>query len=161
MKANTGYREMLRDRCPKVVGLALKYCKAKETWLDHVYKSWIWIYQSKKERLEATKNLLGSKSKPFCFADTIDWENLSPDDKEYWTKISSWVSWFQNKYAYMQNAYSISKSKGYKIEDIKYELMLSHMLELCPSSQDDTKTKKKKSKMVNELADFLIDSFEK
>lgn len=152
---------MLRDRCPKVVGLALKYCKAKETWLDHVYKSWVWIYQSKKERLEATKNLLGSKSKPFCFADTIDWENLSLDDKEYWTKISNWVSWFQNKYAYMQNAYSISKSKGYKIEDIKYELMLNHMLELCPSSQDDTKTKKKKSKTVNELADFLIDSFEK
>jgi hypothetical protein len=157
---NTGYKEMLRDRCPKVVSLALKYCKAKETWLNHVYKNWIWIYKSKKERLDATKRLLGSKSKPFCFADTIDWENLNKEEKSYWETIQTWVSWFQNKYAYMQNAYSISKSKGYKVEDIKYELMLNFMLELCPSSQDDTKTKKMKNKKVNELADFLIESFE-
>ena len=151
---------MLRDRCPKVVSLALKYCKAKETWLDHVYKSWIWIYQSKEERLEATKTLLGNKSKPFCFEDTIDWENLNDEQKAYWKGISGKVSWFQNKYAYIQNAYSISKSKGYKIEDIKYEIMLSFMLEMCPSSQDSAETKKKKNKEVNELADFLINSFE-
>lgn len=160
MKTGTGYREMLRDRCPKVVSLALKYCKAKETWLDHVYKSWIWIYQSKEERLKAAKTLLGSKSKPFCFEDTIDWENLNNEQKAYWKGISKKVSWFQNKYAYIQNAYSISKSKGYKIEDIKYEIMLNFMLEMCPSSQDSAETKKKKNKEVNELADFLINSFE-
>lgn len=151
---------MLRDRCPKVVSLALKYCKAKETWLDHVYKSWIWIYQSKEERFEATKILLGSKSKPFCFEDTIDWENLNDEQKAYWKDVSKKVSWFQNKYAYIQNAYSISKSKGYEIEDIKYEIMLNFMLEMCPSSQDSAETKKKKNKEVNELADFLINSFE-
>lgn len=160
MKGNTGYREMLRDRCPKVVSLALKYCKAKEAWLNHAYKSWIWIYQSKNERLKATKQLLGNKSKPFCFADTIDWENLNLEEKCYWMTISRWVSWFQNKYAYIENAYSISKGKGYSIEDIKYELMLSYMLEMCPNSEDNAETKQRKNKQVNELADFLIASFE-
>lgn len=159
MKGNTGYREMLRDRCPKVVSFALKYCKAKEAWLDHVYKSWIWIFSNKKLRLEMTKELIGNSHRPFCFEDTIDWENLDQKETSYWKKISSWVSWFQSNYAYMQNAYSISKSKGYTIEDIKYELMLNYMLDMCPNSADDAETKKQKSKAVNDLADYLISCF--
>lgn len=160
MKNNTGYREMLRDRCPKVVSFALKYCKAKEAWLNHVYKSWIWVFSSKKLRLAMTKELIGTKHKPFCFEDTIDWENLDQKETAYWKRINNWVSWFQSNYAYMHNAYSISKSKGYKIEDIKYELMLNYMSNMCPNSKDDAETKKRKSKAVNDLADYLISCFE-
>ena len=151
---------MLRDRCPSVVSLALKYCKAKEEWLDHVYKSWIWIYQSKAERYEATKRLLGNKSNPFNFADTIDWENLDQKETKHWNKICDWVSWFQSNHLFIRKAYFSSKSKGYSIQDIKYELMLDYMLDKCPKATDDAATKKKKNKEVNELADFLINSFE-
>ena len=60
MKKNTGYREMLRDRCPKVVNYALKWCKAKERWLNYVYDNQIWPLKSKKERLNQTKLILGN-----------------------------------------------------------------------------------------------------
>ena len=38
-----GYKEMLRDRCPKMVNYALKWRKAKEKWIDHVYSNFIGI----------------------------------------------------------------------------------------------------------------------
>ena len=38
-----GYKEMLRDRCPEVVNFALKWCKAKERWINHVYDCFVRI----------------------------------------------------------------------------------------------------------------------
>ena len=35
---------MLRDRCPATVNFALKYCNAKERWIDHAYSQFIKIY---------------------------------------------------------------------------------------------------------------------
>ena len=62
MEQNTSYKKMLRDRCPKTVNLALKWCKAKEKWLNHVYKNQIWILSNKKERLNQTKAILGKQT---------------------------------------------------------------------------------------------------
>ena len=36
-----GYREMLRDRCPKVVDLALKFTKSKNAWVEHTYTHFV------------------------------------------------------------------------------------------------------------------------
>ena len=163
MKSNTGYKQMLRDRCPKTVSLALRWCHVKEAWLDHVYKNWIWIYSSKEERLKAAKRLLGyndGKPRQFIFEDTIMWENLTSKEKEVWTNVKSWVSWFQKEYVYVENAYSISKRKGYDLTDIKREIMINHLYNMCPTAEDDTKTRKKKSAYLNKFVDFLIDCFE-
>lgn len=162
MKQNTGYREMLRDRCPKMVSYALKYMSAKEKWLDHVYKRWIWLYKSNEERYRATKNVLGINGRimKFDFHRTIDWENLSIDDKKYWEDVERYVSWFVNKHMYAEQTYNSAKSKGKSIVDIKLELMRCHLVEFCPNSGDDEKTKKQKSLDVNELTDFIIDTFE-
>lgn len=167
MKNGTGFKQMLRDRCPKVVGYALKLCKAKEAWLEHVYKNWIWIYSSKVERLKATRKVLGyrdsemnNNSRQFNFEDTIDWDNLTKDEESYWKKVCSWVSWFQKEYQFIENEYSISIKKGYDIIDIKRGIMLNYLTDWCPNSEDDAKTKKEKSKKLNEFVDFLIDCFE-
>lgn len=160
MKSNTGYRTMLRDRIPKVVDFALKWCKVKEAWLDHAYKNWIWIYQSKEERLKATKRLIGNKSNPFNFEDTIDWENLDQQEEARWKSVSKWVSWFQKEYSIVENEYSVSKKLGYDIVDIKRGIMLNYLYDWCPKKEDDTKTRKYKNKKINEFVDFLIDCFE-
>ena len=162
MKNKTGYKQMLRDRVPKVVNFALRWCKAKEAWLNHVYSNWIWIYKSNEERLKVTKTLLGLDKKPreFKFADTILWDNLSKDEEKRWKSIVSWVSWFQKEYQFVENEYSNSKKLGHDIMDIKRSIMLNHLYEWCPTAKDDAKTKKKKNKKLNEFVDFLIDCFE-
>lgn len=161
---NTGYREMLRDRCPKIVGYALKWCKAKESWLDHVYKNFIWIYSDSNERLKATYSILGydekHKNRKFNFADTISYDNLSEEEKSKWKNITSWVSWFQKQYAYIKNSYCISKQKSSNIEQIKLDIISTYLKSMCPTKEDDAKVREQKNKNVNALADFLIDCFE-
>lgn len=162
MNKNTGYRQMLRDRCPEVVSFALKWCKAKEKWLDYVYKEQIWILKSKKERLKQTKLLLGinGKYRNFNFHDTIFWKGLTPDELYYWTYVESWVNFFMINYMCMENAYSISKECGRSIEERKLELMKNYLINLCPEKTDSEEEINRKTKYVNDLTDYLIDCFE-
>ena len=159
MTNNTGYRQMLRDRCPKVVSYALKWCKYKEKWLDYVYKNFIWIYSSKKERLNATKTILGEKGK-FNFHNTIDWTELTLEESYTWKWVESWINFFTSKYAYIENAYLISSARGKDIRECKYEIMKNFLKDLCPYTSDSDEIKASKNKYVNDLTDFLIDCFE-
>lgn len=90
---------MLRDRISnmKNVDIALKYCKAKERWLDHVYDNFINVYIEQKDRYEAVRIMLGASSKDriFDFHSTILWDNLDNYDTEYWKAVESWVIWFE------------------------------------------------------------------
>lgn len=92
---------MLRDRCPAVIDLALRWCKAKTKWLDHVYQHFINIYVLKEERYEATRIILGisGKYRNFDFEKTIDWDNIDNEEEEYWKTILGWVNWFRNRHA--------------------------------------------------------------
>jgi hypothetical protein len=159
MTKNTGYRQMLRDRCPKVVSYALKWCKAKEKWLNYVYENFIWIYSSKKERYNAAKLIIGEKGK-FDFHNTIDWTALTPTELYEWKSIESWVNFFTVKYAYIENTYLISSSKGRSLAECKYEIMKKYLIQLCPKSTDSDEVKAERNKYVNNLTDFLIDCFE-
>lgn len=161
-KNNTGFREMLRDRCPKVVSYALKWCKAKEKWLDYVYNEQIWILASKKERLNQTKLILGihDKKQEFNFHDTIVWKGLSPEDVYFWSYVETWVNFFVSKYAYIENTYAISITTGKSIADIKYEIMKDWLIQLCPKQDDTEEEIEDKTKYVNDLTDYLIDCFE-
>ena len=154
---------MLRDRCPKLVSLALKYCKVKEAWLDHVYKNFIWLYVSNEERLAATRRILGyhdNKPREFKFEDTILWDNLTPKERKKWKNVQSRVSWFQRVVPYIENEYEISKKSGADIVDIKYGIMLNWLYEMCPTKEDNDKTREKKNKEINNLVDLLINYFE-
>ena len=102
----TSYREMIRNRITEItaVNLALKWCKAKERWINHVYDNFINIYVEKQDRYEATRIVLGisSKNREFNFHETIHWENLDAYENEYWERIEGWVEWFKENYETLQ-----------------------------------------------------------
>ena len=85
---------MLRNRLPDYVDLALKWCKVKELWINHVYDSQINIYADKQERYNATRIALGlsSKERIFKFEDSIDWVWISEEEKERFAEILEDIS---------------------------------------------------------------------
>lgn len=130
---------MLRDRCPEVVDLALKWCQAKTKWIDHVYSNFIGIYISKDERYEATRIVLGlqKKDRNFSFEKTIHWDSLTKEQFKEWTYVKGWVDWFTANHLDMQQYY---KTNG---REALIEQYLSTL-------DEDTQ---------QELADYLIESF--
>lgn len=139
---NTGYKQMLRDRMPRVINLALKYCKAKERWIDNVYDFVIKKYPIEK-RSTIVKIVLGIKQQYtrqeihdyfryvalipttkeqmysipknelfMRFRDTIDWRHLDPHMYLYWTTVVEWVEWFRTVYVAIQDTYEHSLSFG-------------------------------------------------
>lgn len=117
-KLNTSYKKMLRDRTPKVVDMALRWCKAKECWLNHVYDHFINIYAEKEMRYEATRIVLGISGKyhNFDFNKTIDWEDLDDKDKEAWQSIADWVKWFQTELMAIEQTYNLYKDEYNRTE---------------------------------------------
>ena len=127
-----------------------------------MYNNWIWIYSSNEERYNAAKSILGIEGKKmnFNFKDTILWDNMSEEEKDYWTKVCGWVSWFQQKYAYIKNTYDILNSTGKDISTIKLRIIHDYLMLMCPTTQDSDEVKEEKNKDINSLVDYLIDCFE-
>lgn len=159
---------MLRDRLPRYVSDALKWCKVKEAWLDHVYKNFIWLYVSNKERLVATRRVLGykypedmkKKDKFFVFEDTIDWQNLDDAETKRWKEVQQWVSWFTTAVPCIEDDYNSYKKKGQDLLVIKQTLMIKWFGWLFPTKEDSAKIIEKKNKDINSILDYLIDCFE-
>ena len=123
---NSGYKGMLRDRCPEVVNYALKWQKAKERWINHAYVNFIKFYVDNKERYHTTRIILGLAKfyRNFDFNKSIDWENLTEEETKYWKRVSSWVRWFMKNYAYIENLYSISRQAGKDEMEILYKFSI-------------------------------------
>ena len=118
-----GYKQMLRDRMPLMLNLALKWCKAKERWINYVYDNTVKKYPSEK-RSVVVKTILGIKQrwkrqeiydnvryvecKPVTmeqvnsipkselflkFSDTINWQKLSQEDPDMHNYWSIIAGW--------------------------------------------------------------------
>lgn len=118
-----GYKQMLRDRMPKMLDLALRWCKAKNRWIDYVYDNTIRKYPPNM-RSVVVKKILGIKQqykrqeiydhvrytefKPVTmdqvnsipkselymkFSDTIDWNKLSLEDTNMYNYWKDVASW--------------------------------------------------------------------
>lgn len=132
-----GYKAMIRDRCPYVINIALKWCtefgrlanqsvpkeqrfkfRVKERWIERVYKEHIAIYTTKDEKNSALHKALGlhGGKQNFNFADSINLElinaNIDKYEKQFWIWVNSWVNWFIENYKYIENAYTISSRYG-------------------------------------------------
>lgn len=109
---NTSYKAMLRNRTPLLVDAALKYCKAKECWINHVYDNFINVYTDKEQRYEATRIALGisGKYRNFDFHKTIAWDNLDKEETENWESVEEWVIWFQEHAMDIKNEYEKIKN---------------------------------------------------
>jgi hypothetical protein len=154
---------MLRDRCPEVVNYALKWQKAKERWIDHAYANFIKFYVKKEDRYNATRIVLGIAKfyRNFDFEKSIEWDNLTKEEHEYWKRVSSWVRWFMQNYAYIENMYSISKQAGKSDMKIKVDIICCYLSDLLPDENATNEEKQAKYEYVDKLVNFLIDCFEK
>ena len=163
MQKTGGYKGMLRDRCPEVVNYALKWQKAKERWIDHTYANFIKIYCDNEERKHTTRIILGIAKfyRNFEFDKSIDWENLTDEDRIYWKRVSSWVDWFTKKYSYIENLYEASRIAGKNDFEIKVEIIKGYLSALLPKETDDEELKQAKYKYVDNLVEFLINCFNK
>lgn len=163
MRNNSGYKGMLRDRCPEVVNYALKWQKAKERWIDHAYVSFIKFYVDNKEKYHTTRIILGIAKfyRNFEFDKSIDWENLTTEETLYWKRVSSWVRWFMQNYAYIENMYSISKQAGKSDMEIKVDIICGYLSDLLPDETATKEEKQAKFDYIDKLVNFLVDCFEK
>lgn len=120
-----GYKAMIRDRMPLMLNLALKWCRAKERWIDYVYDNIVKKYPEHK-RSVVVKQILGIKQrwkrqeiydqlryvefKPVTqeqvnvipkselymkFKDTIDWTTLSKEDPDMYSYWQAVASWVE------------------------------------------------------------------
>ena len=166
---------MLRDRCPRVVDYALKWQKAKEKWIDHVYSYFVKmlgdeididnnILRTAKDNKRAVISILlgmkNGKVKNFNFKNTIDWDNLSDEETKYWEIVSTWVKWFSTKYGYVENLYDISKKVGKDEETIKIDIINSYLTALMPSRDAPEEEKQAKYDYIDRFVEFLIRCFE-
>ncbi len=142
----SGYRQMLCDRMPQTLDIALRWCKAKNKWVDYVYDNTIKKYPQK-ERSRAVKQVLGqidyynideiviyfrmigrkqSKEIPkeklkLPFKYTINWEEMASRDineLQMWQSVCTWVVWFKYWYSYIENAVKISMMNGKTYSEI-------------------------------------------
>lgn len=122
-----GYKGMLRDRIPLMPNLALKWCKAKDKWINHTYDNFVNIFKDKILRKEATQMILGvKKGYYFEFEKTIMWENLDEDEYHYWKVISGWINWFCKMYQFVENDYKIYIGKGILSEEEIQNIICQH-----------------------------------
>lgn len=133
---------MLRDRMPSTLDIALRWCKAKEKWMDYVYEKHIKTVP-KNQRSNAVKITLGTL--PAYTIDDIksvfrdlgkklvkpippqslrwDFKDTVPNDS-YWAYVNSWVSWFRKTFSFIEHNYVINvqlgKSELQKKNDINH-----------------------------------------
>lgn len=136
-----GYRGMLRDRVPTVVNFALKWCEMKNAWVEHVYNAFIKMYKEKEDRERAAKIVLGLSKKGlpvnFDFVKTLDWDNMSEEEKTKWEWVEQWVEWFQKMFLYIHNVYkNNSEADEAFIEEVK-----THYLKTLDSDTADNLAK--------------------
>lgn len=133
---------MLRDRCPLMVNFALKWCKAKQRWIDHVYENSIQFYKSKKDKNEACRIILGisKRHRGFDFHYSITWDNLIDEEVEYWKSVEKWVNWFQTQFQAIEQDINLLNSTK---EEIKNKYLSSY-----------------NSEQVDKLVDYLFNCYE-
>ena len=154
---------MIRDRCPLVVNYALKWCKAKERWIDHVYRNFTCILVDKKDRAFQTRKTLGiRKGKPrdFDFHKTIDWDNLTEEEYNYWSYVESWVNWFKVMYPYVEDTYKLYHYYGEDDNELKNRIITSHLRKMLATEEDPQETKEQKYIETCNFYYFLVKCFE-
>lgn len=162
MNNTTGYKGMLRDRCPLVVNYALKWQKAKERWINHTYDKFIKIWTKKDDRNRTTRIILGISKfyRNFDFHKSIDWENLTQEDKAYWERVESWVQWFSKNYMYIENTYKNSRENGKNDFDTKVDIINRHLTAFFPTEDATIEEAEAQYEYIDNLTDFLFKCFQ-
>ena len=156
---------------PEIINLALKWCNAKERWINHVYDNFVKKYPMEKrgimvkialgikqqfkrqeiydyfryvEGIDVPRERMYSIPKDdlfMPFRSTINWRSLDKDMYNYWKIVVEWVEWFKKTHISIEDTYRHSLNFGNDKETSKSIIM-------------------SKYKLNNKLAEYLIKSFE-
>lgn len=137
MKKKSSYREMLRNRVPMSADMALKWCKAKDKWIEHTYKAFIHVFADKSERYKVTCILLGIKGRgrKFVFDRTIDWEGLNKEEYNLWKRVSSWQAWLSKNLIDIEDDYKHAIRMG-RLDSFPVEFIKKYMKASMPKPGD-------------------------
>ena len=132
--AQGGYKAMIRDRVPQTVDAALKWCKAKNKWIEHVYYHFVWFLVEKKDRNCQVRSLMGlaKYSRGFNFEDTIDWYNLDKEEAEYWNSVKKGVHWFEQNTITVVETWKTKKLENKTDEQTKEYICSKLFKDLTP-----------------------------
>ena len=125
----TGYKEMLRNRLPVYADIALKWCRVKELWLNHVYNSQINLFSDKQDRYNATRIVLGlsSKERVFKFEDSVDWSWITEEERSRLKPVIGWINFFKHYFPFIENTWKINLSLGRTEKEFIEELSSSYL----------------------------------
>lgn len=151
---------MLRDRCPLMVDFALKWCQAKQRWIEHVYTNSIQFYKSKKDKNEACRIMLGisKKRRGFDFHYTITWDNLTPEEVDYWEVIEGWVNWFSVQFQVIEQEIDLSTLP---LDKLKIDVTQRFLASMLPKEDEPKEVYDRKIKDAKRFCDYLFDCYEK
>lgn len=151
---STSFKEMLRNRCPAVVDFALKWCKAKQRWIEHVYENSIRIYKTKADKNEACRIVLGisKKHRGFNFHYSITWDNLTKEEVEYWNSIEKWVKWFQSNMTGICQDIEIHN----EAEELNNIIIEKYLYSLKPANNASLEEKENRMDYIYKFIDYLI-----
>lgn len=163
MKTNrkrSSYREMLRNRLPMSADMALKWYKAKDKWIDHVYRKFIHVFADKSDRYEVTCLLLGIKKRgrKFIFERTIDWGGLNKDDHKLWIKVRSWEAWLNKNLINIIDDYKHAIRMG-KLDRFKVDFIKNYLSALMP--KPNSEDYERRLEHIDALATFVENYLEK
>lgn len=135
----TDYRQMIKDRIPHTVNLALIWCKAKTNYVEHVYSQSIRFLR--KDKLALRKQMYELFGKPgyynqYEFDKTIMWDNLNEADTQYWEEVSKWVKFFETNSIPIQTIHKELTILKYSEQDIKERLCKTKFKDLPTYWQD-------------------------
>lgn len=125
---------MLRDRLPVYADMALRYCKCKNMWIDHVYDNFVYIFSKKTLRESSAKICLGiyktngKEKQNFIFHNTIDWDNLDNDQTEAWLNVEGWVNYFNDNLIMLQQAMQLEERYGHKLSILEKAFIIRQKL---------------------------------
>lgn len=122
----TGYRKMISDRIPESWDMALRYCKCRQAWIDHIYNIHVRPLnnnvmksraENEKEKARRIRKLFENKS----FSSTINWNKLlqeNLDEYNMWRNIDTWVSWFRSNTTYIVGSITVNYNLGVRGNDL-------------------------------------------
>lgn len=169
----TGYKAMLRDRMPLILDLALRWCKAKQRWIDYVYEN-IVKREPQEKRSTVVKTILGIKQqyKRQQIYDQIRYVEMKPITKkqvdsipksELYMKFSETINWQKLliEEPTMYNYWQIIADwvDWFSTSYTAIESTYKHTKEWNMSEKEAIQIIAEKYDINNQLAKFLIKSF--
>lgn len=115
----SGYRKMISNHIPRTWDMALRYLRCRDAYIERVYDCYIKplnknVMKSAKENNQEKERIIKLMFSKYEFKDTVKLEDLMLTNKtekyHYWDKIKSWINWFKNHMAFIENTIKIEQS---------------------------------------------------